>query len=228
MNTNNKKTIISGILFMITAICYSLFQISFGSVIKNQYKMDYLIAWEKIIFTTIGAIFLMLYCIILHKTKLGKIFYLLGFGIWALTNIYFVFSTDGRFDLHVMSDILFFTITIFMLLLKVKPNKIIFGIGTTVFIIYSLIQFVAVISDTYIGFPIIVPCFLFVYLIARFIACFNLWLLENCNLTFKKESKLSTKTSLENNLISIKQLFDNGEISEEEYNQKRKELLKEL
>ncbi len=228
---NNKKLIISGLLFIPAIVCYILYQILLWSYITGFCGVEhYHIALENIIFTTICASILILYCFVLHKTKLEKKFCLFGFGAYALLNMYFILSTDGRFDFYVMSDILFLAITVFMMIAKIKTNKGIYIAGTIAFIIYALTQFIAVVDDLLSGFHIhgIIWLVFCVYLIAEFSAFFNLWLVECGDLISTKSQITLIKTPLENDLIALKQLLDNGMISEVEYNRKKFEILNKL
>ena len=225
---NNKRLIISGLLFIIATISYVLYQILLWLNITDFYGVEsYHIAWENIIFTIIYSVILILYCFVLHKTKIERKTYLLGLVAYALLNIYFILSTDGRFDFYVMSDVLFLAITVFMIIEKIKINKGTYISGTIMFIIYALTQFIAVVNDFLSGFRIggIVWLFFCVYLIAEFIAFLNLWISECGNLISTKKQTTLTKTPLENDLMFLKQLLDNGTISEDEYNRKKSEIL---
>ena len=228
---NNKKLIVSGILFIIATVCYSLYQILLHSFMKGFCGAEVVaIAWENITFTTICAIIFVFYCFVLHKTKVEKKIYLLGCGAYALLNIYFILSTDGRFDFYVMSDILFLVITIFMIIVRtIKLNRVSI-IGIILFIIYALTQFIAVINEILNSFYIggIIWLVFCVYLIAEISAFVNLWLVECGDSISTKSQTNLIKTPKENDLVSLKQLLDNGTISEDEYNKKKLETLNKL
>ncbi len=233
----NKKLIFSGILLFIATVCYALYQMLFSSFLKEVFGIENLpVFWvtntfANIIFISIRAIVLITYCFLPNKIKAGKIIYFFGIAAYILSSVYFILSADGRFGFYVMSDILFLSMTVFMMVVKIKTNKVISTIGTMAFIFYALSKFVAVVLDQlnsiYIGAGISLSAF-FVYLMAEFIALFNIWLVEGGNLTFAKRQKVEVKTLLQDDLMFLKQSLDNGTISAEEYNRKKLEILNNL
>lgn len=227
---NNKKLTLSGILLVVSTVCYALYQILLSTYIEGFYGIsDYPIAWNNIIFTVICAVALVSYCFVFSRTKLNHIVYYISFGMFALLNTYFCITniSDGHFDLYTLSDTLFFAITVIMLIVKVKSSKGVSVAGMVIFGAYAVVQILAVISDLVSGFHIggFIWLIFDAYLVIEFIAFFNIWLAEGGSITTKKKAPTVVKTPLENNLVSLKQLYESGAITEQEYNQKKTEIL---
>ncbi len=231
---NNKRFILSGILLAVSVALYALYEILLGDHYAN-YGIKHTVAWGRIIFTIIGSVILLLYCFGLHKTKASKIVYFVGFGVYSLFDIYIFICNiaDGYFDLYTLENILSIAVISFMITAKIKINKNIAIAGTVVFADYALAWIVTIYDEFSSGLLLLVSSFIwltfYAYFIVTFIAFFNIWLAEGGNMIFKKKAAHSmVKTPLEDNLISLKQLLDNGVITEQEYKQKKTDILNKL
>ena len=72
-------------------------------------------------------------------------------------------------------------------------------------------------SDIVTGYSINIYWLLLeLYIVIEFLAFRSLWKIE-CGNIFEKKA-IEIKTPLEDNLLSLKQLYDNNVITEEEYN----------
>lgn len=223
---NNKKLIISGILFIIATVCYPLDEILLHSYYSGGLAIR--ISYATIC-KIISFIILALYCFVLHKTKAEKMVYLFGFIAFALFFPFYTVNRTGNI-FYMMNIILFLTITVFMIMAKIKMNRPIFITGTTVFVAYAVVKIVGFIGWLLDGSDMIVIVDLIyeLYLIAEFVAIFNLWLFESRNSLFNEMQKTSGKTLLQDDLMLLKQLLDSGRISNEEYNRKKSEILNKL
>lgn len=233
MTSKKQKIFISGICFIIATVGYIVYRAFYISAYKNFFGIEYVNreVWHILCAIVYNAIFIT-YCFVLNKKKYGKTIYLFGIGISALSKIYFMLWPSGVFrfliDMYTISDILFFAIMIFMMIAEIKINTAIQTIVTILFLIYMSVSLAAILAELfYVTIDHIFITFL-VYFVAEFIAFFSLWQFRINNLLLIKKQTLLSKTNLENELIKLKRLVDNGMISKEEYNQKKEKILDKL
>lgn len=207
MNFKNKNLLLSGILLIVSILCYILHHIITYS--------GFDIAWSSIVFTLIGTIALILYSFLFNNGKIGNVLYFAGFGALALLYASFVISRT-YFDLYSLSDIAFLLVVVLMIIAKIKTNKGIAITSMVVFCICTLIQLITIIYDLMTGMEILLT--IDIYLIISSVAFFVLWLSISGKV-------VRTNTQIENNLLSLKNLYETGVITEQEYNDKKESIL---
>ncbi|MDD5924266.1 MAG: SHOCT domain-containing protein [Clostridia bacterium] len=236
---NNKKLILSGVLLIVSIVCYFLYYIPFfvhgnywwilGHGFGSSFGNNIII----FVFTIIATIVLITYCFMFSKTKLSGIAYCISLGIFALLSGYLCISDIDR-PLFILTQPLFLAVIVIMLIVKATraSNKGVFIVGTVFFSAYAATEIVYEMFNLIDWYPLIgnllSNILFYTYLITRFIAFYNIWLAEGGSISFNKKITTVVKTSFEDNLVSLKQLFDSGTITEQEYNNKKNQILNKL
>lgn len=214
MSLKNKKSLLSGILLVVGMLCYILHHIITYS--------GFDIAWSSIVFTLIGTMALILYSFLFNNVKIGNVLYFAGFGALALLYASFVINRT-YFDLYSLSDIAFLLVVVLMIIAKIKTNKGIAITSMVVFCVCTLIQLITTIYDLMTGMEILLV--IDIYLIISSVAFFFLWLSIGSKGLSKNSKVEKTNTQIENNLLSLKNLYETGVITEQEYNDKKESIL---
>lgn len=237
---NNKRLILSGFLLIIAMVCYILYQELLTDCVSwyfevlehfrwNGWNTILFLSWLGVTINVIASFFMILYCFIPNKKALNDFFYFVGFGLFLFLNLYLLIVdlTGGNTLLYpsLKSNLFMVFILIFMLFAKFKNSKVISIIGFICFIMYLLME----LASEFNYFNDVTPMVLFnIYLFTNLFAIFNIWLAETGNTLFFKKAIETIETPLEDNLVSLKQLYDSGAITEEEYNEKKTEILNKL
>lgn len=239
----NKFLKIAGGLFIFVAVIYVACVIVGLDYSKGRMFLN--------VFSSISFVCLAAYCFISNDKKSGKISYYTGFACLLTVLLFNMLLTgiNNRYHsldiLYIVDCITYLFVLSFFIIAKIKPNKIIVIIGTVVLCSYSIFCSVySVINITgwiriYVDYGIGVSrCVLgILYNIATLvqIAAFILiWLNGYKEYQVKKlkrneNVKGSTETvSIESELVNLKQTFENGQMSAEEYADKRSEILSKL
>ena len=210
----NKKLILAGSLLVVATICYWIFLTSNAQLEELDISW-----WIEAIPTTIEFVFLALYCFKFHKTKANKLTYLIGFGAFGALFAYYLIDdvlSHYPFDILALYCVLSLACSIFFIIVKIKPSRLITIAGTFVIVSYILLE--TVLQIAWNGYYSI-------YLVCESTAFILIWINE----TSQKTKAISTKNnSIEDTLVSLKQLYDKGIITEEEYRRKKSELFKQL
>ena len=215
MSLKNKKSLLSGVLLVVGMLCYILHHIITYS--------GFDIAWSSIVFTLIGTIALVLYSFFFNNKKIGNVLYFSGFITLVLLYASFVISRT-YFDVYSLSDIAFLLVIVVMIITKIKTNKAIAITNVVVFCLCVLIQLITAIYDLVTGMKILLA--IDIYLIISSVAFFVLWLSISEKGSLSKSLKAEkTNTQIENNLLSLKNLYETGVITEQEYNDKKESIL---
>jgi len=226
MITSNKKLKNTGILFVVSALAYIIYMVLITVRYEMRFSFDSL---QNIVLTAAVAILLALYCFRFSNERIGKILYLIAFALNTALYTYYCITNliDDQFTAYVLEEIFYIVIVGSMLATKLKKHTVYFVVGAVGFIGYSLLLLLSLISDLTRGWFDVYSLMYEVFVVTEVIALVKLWLIEGGNILFRKKSTTG-KTPLEDNLLSLKQLYDNNIISEEEYNQKKAEILNKL
>lgn len=218
MSAKNKKLIISGILLFAAVACRALYLILLN--------INYDIVFWDIISPVIGEVILMSYCFIFNKIKAGSIVCYAGLGIMAVSHILYFPSFVGV--INTLSAFFELAVIIVIIVAKAKSSKGISTVGTIIFGVYAILLFFTIASDILFGYINAFTWLSLIIPIVELIALFNIWSAENSIIPLKNRSHQIIKTSLEDDLVSLKQLYDRGAITEQEYNLKKADILKKL
>ena len=120
-----------------------------------------------------------------------------------------------------------------MIIVKTKSSTELSIAGTVIFGVYAVVQIIILAGWIIIPFGFYINFYLLMfvaYTVMEFIAFLNIWLAEGGNISIKNKvtknkAPIIVKTSPEDDLISLKQLYESGAIDEREYNQKKAEIL---
>lgn len=221
---NNRKLILSGILLVVSTVCYLLYNIVGRS---NPNVLN-------IIFTVVCAGVLISYCFIFNRTKLNRIVYYISLGLFAFLKAYFCVKRNYFNNcLFLLYSVLFLAIIAIMIIVKTKSSTELSIAGTVIFGVYAVVQIIILAGWIIIPFGFYINFYLLMfvaYTVMEFIAFLNIWLAEGGNISIKNKvtknkAPIIVKTSPEDDLISLKQLYESGAIDEREYNQKKAEIL---
>ena len=217
----NKKLILAGSLLVVSTICYWIFLTSNAQLEELDISW-----WIEAIPTTIEFVFLALYCFKFHKTKANKLTYLISFGAYGALFAYYLIDdliddvlSHYPFDILVLSCVLSLACSIFFIIVKIKPFHLVKIVGSFVITSYIVLEILLQVT-----LNLYDPLFLIV-LICESTAFILIWINE----TSQKTKAISTKNnSIEDTLVSLKQLYDNGDMTDEEYIKKKSDLLQHL
>lgn len=232
MNTKtNSYSLIAGILFLITL---------FLNVIENAINC---IENDKIILLI--NILLIVYCLFLSRIKYEKGLSILILGLHLLIRgIRLISNFSNYFDIINYNYMLFIAhylwsflgalfivfLFLFMIIARINTNKPVKIIGYCLLIGYAV---VIIVRDFYFGLSyfqrfqyndVLNDLLYYVYYLAYFFAMFILWKF----VISPKKHPQPPEPTLEEKLILLKQRFDNGEITEDSYNQHKKEILDKM
>ena len=220
MEKKNDKLILPSILLIISFVWNVALQTYW--VINDEVVLDRM-SYIVMIATVIGVISLTVYGFKYNELKNSKTAYRIGFGTYSLVNAYYFITQMiyGNLPIYYVVDFLLLLICTFMLLCKNKEMKQTKIIGQIIFITYALITLVLIIQDGtwYLSF--------YSSTIMDVIAFYIIWIQEN------KENRINNynhqNTSLlEMDLIKLKQAYELGKISEQEYSEIKSKILNKL
>ena len=163
----------------------------------------------------------------LNRTKAGNILYYIGFGICAAQNIR---SIDYSSGIYTVYEFITLAVLLYMIVIRVKNNKGISVVGIVLFgicIVTELVMMTVDITNTEQLLMSYSPLLLLVNICSfcELAAFVLIW--WNDSRAYIKKNK-SFRPDLENDLIALKDLYESGGITEQEYNNRRKELLDKI
>ena len=205
------------------AVIYALFAYSFIYLLDVFLPEDY---WN-ITCITIGAVSLAIYCFKGNALKIGNILYTFGFASYIVMCSYFVINdiTDTHTDiLNVLYHSSLIVAAIFMLLLRYKKNTIAKMATAAGIALYALLQVYFSAKELSEGYFNIYYIMYEAYAYVELVAFVLLYLIES-GFVGNKVAPMSTQTTLEESLKSLKQMYENNLITEDEYTQKKSDLL---
>lgn len=215
-NKVNKKLTIAGILLVIATICYCFFKASTAPLENLDISW-----WIEAVPTTIELVFLALYCFKFHKSKLNQLTYLIGFVSFGMLFAYYTIDDIlyYGYDVITLSCILSLACSIFFIIVKLKASRLVTIVGTLVIVSYILLEIL--LQIVWGGYYSIY----FIFLLCESVSFILIWINETMH---KAKESSTNKNSIEHSLVSLKQLYENGIITEEEYIKKKSELLQLL
>ena len=253
MTNSKKKLVLPAILIILAAVFYmAIF------FINKYHYLNYEVPWINIVFTWIGSIGLCCYCLIPKNRKISYLIVFGGIASLNvhlfITDVTYIqhlsFAISNFSDLLnvmtllscVIAELLMLSICIFMLIVKFTNNRHLIT-GKIFFRMYAIFQLIYIVTnllslfyylnlsltyhlndDMYLFEQLII----FVRIIAFAVYCITeylaIWIIWRHN----TQKPTTTSNTLENNLISLKQMYDNGTITEEEYNQKKSDIIGKL
>ena len=236
----NKALIAPGILFILSIVCMVLY-FSWVDALMSQlgemYNFD--IPWTYICILA-GMLILMLYCLAFQKMGFGKYLLTVGaitiavpYGFW----FYGVFEEliiDGNFDFwYLLKGIEYLSLVIVCLLLVQNKFKAKKGLSTFRFI--TVLVFLAIVLTNTVVYSLIEELYFYnFYEIALVndgiwvlfaVAVFIMSIAENRELKLAAAREIE---SVEDKLVVLKERYENGLISAEEYSEKKLELISKL
>ena len=220
MSKNNKNFILAGVLFSVAL---------FFSILPQLLGVGFVV-WIKIV-SILRSLILISYCFVFYKTKLSNLVYYIGVGSVALLEAYFfIVDISYGFSTYPLVELLFAVMAVVLMVKKAKPQKWLVIAGLSAFVIFAVIQIFNVLGNFNIVSPSIMMVFILsdISCIIQAIAVLIISLTEQDIPILKKLFGKFIKMTPEEKLASLKQSYDSGEITEQEYNQKKTKILNKL
>lgn len=167
------------------------------------------------IFYIVSDLILTLYCLWLNNKKLGNIFYYISLGIYIIRDLLLIIYYHEIFTLwhnkiHTLwlwlYEIFFM---IYLIFIKIKCNKIIAFTGMAFIGIYFIME---LLGGGMVGVFFPIPLAV-------------MWWGESKGYFIKNKTVIN---NLENDLAVLKNLFEEGRISEHEYNKRKTKILNKI
>lgn len=236
----NKKLYIPGILFLVTAIVLFLFRfqaIKYYTLHIPEYTAD-LKYWIFTILYSGSLIALSVSCFAYRNILLNKILYFVPLSVLCLLNAYW-FILDARYIidsldsfLAISAELLLSIVCFLFVLFRLIPKKSIAKFGFIVLIAYCIIYAVYIIqsfpSDYYEKSSVEQNFELFrlLWLIIEPISfSYFGWFITKSMLTKKTVPEQSNAIDLEKELLILKNYYEAGNLSEEEYARLKAEII---
>lgn len=143
---------------------------------------------------------------------------------------FFIVDIRYGFGTYPFAELLFAVMAVVLMVKKAKPQKWVVFAGLAAFVIFAVIQIFNVIGNFNIVLPSLMMAFILldIFYIIQAIAVLSVSLTEEEIAILKKWAGKSKKMTPEEKLASLKQSYDSGEITEQEYNQKKTKILNKL
>lgn len=224
MNTSRRREL-AGFFLVISFLCYLFSDIfSFLFFRKYYYSATFVFSWIPIIILAAGTITLGFYCFAPLSKKSSQLAYRLGLSIFALLYLYYIIDsiagTIAFLELFILAIVVIMaakTTYSYHWRTALKILFIIYGLGRVAISILRILSHTHRWELSYLFSDVMYGA----YEIAEFFAFWLLWRTvsaENCDNTYPPKKLLA----------SLKKQYDNGEISEEEYSQRKNEILSKL
>lgn len=236
----NKKMIIPGVLFLLTTIIYLFFRFQ-QAKLYSLYDPNYTLNPTYIIFYCVSLIVLSICCFTYHNILLNKILYFMPLTVLFLVNAYYFILDFTYIDesiyvlLTILPELLIPIICCLFMLFRLKPKKNIANLGFILLIIYCIIYAINIFQDLTphnIDLPKLERNIMLLRNIWRIIdpiAFLSFWWIITQNIYSKGTKKEYSGTIiLEKELLTLKENFEAGNLTEEEYSRKKSKLLSRL
>lgn len=153
----------------------------------------------------VSIIMLALYCLWLNNKKFGNIFYYISLGIYIIGDLWWIIYYHEIYTL-LLCEIFFM---IYLIYIKIKCNKIIAFTGMAFIGIYFIME---LLGGGMVGVFFPIPLAV-------------MWWSESNGYFIKNKTVIN---NLKNDLTVLKNLFEEGRISEHEYNKRKTEILNKI